>query len=202
MGRQQRANTKSTQHRSHGNRPLRQSFLIFCQGQTEEGYFSSFRKRAKFIGGGDALATVNSAIAYKNYHEKSYDQYWVVFDKDETSHADFNMAVNLALQNGIQVAWSNQAFECWIIMHFRDFRHACHRNNYEAILRNYLPWYNVGEKGQAQGRRFFEETVHLIETAIQNAHDGHNSFEDHVSAANRETGSRVYELIAAIQANS
>jgi hypothetical protein len=202
MARQERARNKTKGLRTHGNRPLRQSFLIFCQGQTEVGYFSSFRKRAKFIGGGDALATVANAIAYKNYHEKPYDQYWVVFDKDETSHEDFNAAVNQAMQNGIQVAWSNQAFECWIIMHFRNFSHACHRNNYEALLRTYLPWYNAGEKGEAQGKKFFEETVHLIETAIQHARDGHDSFEGHISPAHRETGSRVYELIGAIRANS
>ncbi len=201
MSRQQRTINKSGS-RVKDSKPLRDSFLIFCQGQTEVGYFSSFRKRAKFIGGGDAKATVASAIAYKNYYPKGYDQYWVVFDKDETNHADFNTAVHQALQNGIRVAWSNQAFECWIIMHFRDFRHACHRNSYEAILQGYLPWYSIQYKGDEQGKKFFETTITLIQTAIQHARDGHDSFQEHIGPAHRETASTVCELVAAILANS
>lgn len=201
MSRQQRATNRSVS-RARGLRPLRDSFLIFCQGQTELGYFSSFRKRAKFIGGGDARDTVANAIAYKNNNQKGYDQYWVVLDKDETSHARFNAAIHLALESGIQVAWSNQAFECWIILHFRDFRHACHRNDYEALLQQYLPWYDAGDKGEAQGRKFYEATISLIQTAIQHASDGHDSFQEHIAPAHRETVSKIYELAKAILGNS
>lgn len=201
MSRQQRATNKSGS-RARGSRPLRDSFLIFCQGQTEMGYFNSFRKRAKFIGGGDALGTVDNAIAYKNNQEKEYDQYWVVFDKDETTHENFNTAVQRAGQNGIRVAWSNQAFECWIIMHFRNLRHACHRNNYEALIRPHLPWYSTEDKGEEQGRRFFQTTHRLLQTAIQNARAGHDSFQAHIAPAHRETVSKIYELAEAIQANS
>jgi hypothetical protein len=201
MSRQQRATNRSG-NRARGSRPLRDSFLIFCQGQTEVGYFSSFRKRAKLIGGGDAWDTVGKAIAYKNYYPKEYDQYWVVFDKDETSPVDFNTAVQQAIQNGIRVAWSNQAFECWIILHFRDFRHACHRNDYEGLLQLYLPWYDVGDKGEEQGRKLFEATYPLIQTAIHHARAGHDSFQGHIAPAHRETVSKIYELAEQILANS
>ena len=38
---------------------------------------------------------------------KTYDQYWVVFDKDDFPDEDFNLAIQEAKAEGFQVAWSN-----------------------------------------------------------------------------------------------
>jgi hypothetical protein len=97
--------------------------MIFCEGETEVGYFSSFEKRARLTSGGNALKMIENAVAFKNATEKRVDHYWAVFDKDETTDEHFAQAIQLANTNGIQVAWSNQAFECWIILHFREFKH-------------------------------------------------------------------------------
>ena len=198
MSRQQRSKSKYDNSRSHGKKPTRESFLIFCEGSTEVGYFSSFRKRAKPLAGGNALKIVQNAVAYKNAAEKKVDQYWVVFDKDETTDQHFAQAIQLAQSNGIRVAWSNQAFECWIILHYRNFTHACHRNDYEALLRQYIPGYDAHEKGEEQGRQLHLITVPLLPTAIERAKSGYASFDPNLPDAQKQTSTLVYELVESI----
>jgi hypothetical protein len=96
MSRKQRSKSKYNLTRRPQNLPLRESFMIFCEGETEIGYFSSFEKRARLTSGGNALKVVENAIAFKNSSENKYDHYWVVFDKDETSDQQFTQAIGLA----------------------------------------------------------------------------------------------------------
>lgn len=201
MSRQQRRR-KQIHPRVLMGKPMRQSFLIFCEGETEVGYFSSFKKRAKSLKGGNALAIVQEAVAQKNAATKHVDQYWVVFDKDETTDADFNAAILLAAQNQIGTAWSNQAFELWFILHYRTYTAACIRNNYEAILRPFIPSYRAADKSEPQGKQLFWKTSHLLATAIANAEAGFHSFDEQgLQAARRESSTKVYELVKQILEN-
>jgi hypothetical protein len=201
MSREQRSKSKQIHPRVLMKKPMRENFLIFCEGRTEVGYFSAFRKKAKLISGGNALAIVQNAVAFKNASEKKYDQYWVVFDKDETPHQHFEGAIQLATDNGMRVAWSNQAFELWFILHYRDFHHACHRNQYETILSRYIPSYAAAEKGEEQGRKLYQLTLQHIPVAIDNARSGFNGFDAEVPLAHRESSTKIYELVESIQAN-
>lgn len=202
MSRQQRARSNNNRPRPYGHKPLRESFLIFCEGATEVGYFGSFKKRAKFVPGGNALKIVQNAVAYKNAAEKKVDQYWAVFDKDETSDEQFGQAIELAKINNIRVAWSNQAFESWIILHYRDFSHPCHRKDYESMLRQFIPEYDVSEKGEEQGRRLHLRTASLLPTALANAKRGHTSLQLDVPDAQKQTSTLIYTLVEAILAQS
>ena len=65
---------------------------------------------------------------------KIYDHYWVVFDKDNTQNQTFNESIDLARRNGFQVAYSNQAFELWFLLHFDYISGPLHRNHYAARL--------------------------------------------------------------------
>lgn len=201
MSRKDRAKPSYRPHR-HSQKSIRDSFLIFCEGETEVGYFSSFKKRAKRVTGGNALKTVENAVAYKNGMEKKVDQYWIVFDKDETTDAQFVQAIKLAVANDIRVAWSNQAFECWIILHYREFKHACHRNDYEGILRRFLPEYSARDKSEEQGRRLHLQTTSLLPTALENAKRGHTSFHPDLPDAHKQTSTLVYTLVEAILQHS
>jgi RloB-like protein len=201
MSRQQRTKSNNNRSRPHGRKPLRESFLIFCEGATEVGYFGSFKKRAKFVPGGNALKIVQNAVAYKDTAEKKVDQYWAVFDKDETSDEQFDQAIELAKANHIRVAWSNQAFECWIILHYRDFSHPCHRKDYESMLKRFIPEYDASEKGEEQGRRLHLRTASLLATALVNAKRGHTSFHPDLRDGQKQTCTLIYTLVEAILAN-
>ena len=202
MSRKDRSQANYSRPRQHSVRPTRDSFLIFCEGETEVGYFSSFKKRAKRIAGGNALKIVENAVAYKAGMEKKVDQYWVVFDKDETTDEQFSQAIRLAEASNIRVAWSNQAFECWIILHYREFKYACHRNEYESILKRFIPEYSSREKSEEQGRRLHLQTASLLPAALQNAKNGHTSFHPDLPDANKQTSTLIYTLVEAILQHS
>lgn len=47
----------------------------------------------------------------------SFDRCWLVFDKDDFKY--FNKAIREATDAGFDVAWSNESFELWYLLHFR-----------------------------------------------------------------------------------
>lgn len=120
----------SSLSRPQGIREVKQSFLIVCEGMcTEPDYFKAFRMTTatiKAVGQGmNTISLVNKAISIRDTDMKkkrTYDQCWVVFDKDDFPANDFNQAIALAERNGFRVAYSNQAFEYWFLLHFNLYR--------------------------------------------------------------------------------
>ena len=123
-------------------RELKQSFLIICEGiNTEPEYFKAFRLTSASVKAiGEGLGTtrlVEEAIIVKELETRKhhvYDQYWVVFDKDQSSDETFSKAIKLAEKNGFKVAYSNQAFEYWFLLHFNLYQGKIHRERYEEML--------------------------------------------------------------------
>jgi RloB-like protein len=202
MSRKDRSRSAPGHRRTVGHLPRRQSFLIFCEGPTEVGYFNSFNVRAKPLYGKTVLKMVEDAIAYKKKERRKSDQYWIVFDKDDNSDEDFDKAILLAQENDIQVAWSNQAFECWFILHYRDFNRSCHRGDYEKQLKKFILEYDSSKKGKQQGERLFNYTRPDIGAAIKNARKGYLSFKTGTPPSQRETCTKVFELVEEILKNS
>ena len=123
----------------------RQSFLIICEGeQTEKNYFEAFRanKSVKdfFVKGEgmNTLSLVQEAIEIRTSKEKergeAFDQAWCVFDRDDFPAQNFNAAINLAVREGFQVAYSNEAFEIWYLLHFDAHGAALSRKQYKDKL--------------------------------------------------------------------
>jgi len=127
-------------NRAEPFKPEKQKFLIVCEGKnTEPSYFNQFRlTNAKIIAVGEGFNTVSLVErAYYLSQEEVYDQVWCVFDKDDFH--DFNDAVFLAEKYNFGVAYSNQAFEYWLILHFEDHQGGqMHRNDYYHKINSYL----------------------------------------------------------------
>lgn len=140
-----------TKRRDHKNsnlsrktsiREIKQSFLIVCEGEkTEPDYFRAFRMTAATVKAvGQAMNTmtlVSKAISIREadrQKKRIYDQCWVVFDKDDFPAKDFNQAILFAEKNGFRVAYSNQAFEYWFLLHYNLYTGALHRNRYAELL--------------------------------------------------------------------
>lgn len=203
MNKRHQRSTRMDHPRKLQGKSMRESIMIYCEGETEVGYFSSFKKRAKCVGMGTALSTVREAISHKNHPtNKLYDQYWVVFDKDDSHANEFDQAIALALANDIKVAWSNQCFELWFILHFRHLTHKYPRKQYADLLKEHLPLYNVKDKGEEQGKSLFQQTIALIQIAKANAFAGYNSFSQYIPASLRESSTTIYTLIEKIDENS
>ena len=62
----------------------------------------------------DPVALVDHAIGMKN----AQNRVWCVFDKDEFPTDSVEPAIKTAKENGIGIAFSNMAFEVWLIDHF------------------------------------------------------------------------------------
>ncbi len=118
------------------------TFIIFCEDEVSEPiYFKYFEtslikvnpiKKQK-----SKMSNVFNAICYCEQNglmeaEMSLNcsdtQVWCVYDRDieESESAiiqgnvDFNEAIKTANNRGIRVAWSNDSFELWVLLHFED----------------------------------------------------------------------------------
>lgn len=105
---------------------VRDEFLILTNGKrTEKNYFEAVRSNYKSIFkisvkfmNDDPVALVDHAIGMKN----ARNRVWCVFDKDEFPTDSVEPAIKTAKENGIGIAFSNVAFEVWLIDHFEK----CH----------------------------------------------------------------------------
>ena len=123
-------------------RSLRQQLLIICEGEkTEPIYFESFnapKDVVTIVGVGfDPLTLVQEAIRRKQQTANSglpYDQVWCVFDRDDWTRHCFLQAIELARSKTIEIAYSNEAFELWYLLHFDFHNTAISRDTYKARL--------------------------------------------------------------------
>lgn len=188
-------------------RPVRESFLILCEGEsTEPHYFNAFRLstatvRALPVTAGDAMAVVKAAIKRRQTETdrgNEYDHYWVVFDKDATPDSTFNAAIALVEANGFQVAYSNQAFELWFLLHFDYVSGPLHRNQYADRLSKRLGFPYSKQANVA--RLLFQALYDLQSIAIENARRLYEQYGGQNGQALRnpaaeESSTTVYKLV-------
>lgn len=193
---------QSIQRFNNNSKEVKQSFLIVCEGEnTEPDYFNEFKLgSAKVEAVGEGMNTVSlviRAIQLKNEYAKkgdTFDQYWVVFDKDDWTALDFNNAIITAVASGFKVAYSNQAFEYWFLLHFNLHEGQINRNTYEDTLSKYLGF--KYSKESSVSTKMFNALLKLQETAIKNARHSYNQFTGgHASPAQEESSTTVFLLV-------
>lgn len=124
-------------------------FFIVCEGEkTEPNYFKKFSVDVdiKLIKGEgkDTKSLVEKAIKLKNGLESGErDRVWCVFDRDRNDQNphdahNFNAAITIAKTNGIKVAYSNDAFELWYLLHFNYYNTEISRKDYKNMLTKLL----------------------------------------------------------------
>ena len=57
-----------------------------------------------------------------------FNEIWVAFDLDDFKGHKFDNAIHSAEDNGFHVAWSNECFELWYLLHFKSRVTAVHRD--------------------------------------------------------------------------
>ena len=113
-------------------------FLIICEDQkTEPSYFEKFKAQIpkesiflKSVGTGkDPKGVVLKAIIERDKlaeeAKREVDEVWIVFDKDDadenaTKTKNFEEAFEIAETEKFDVAYSNEVFELWLLLHFTD----------------------------------------------------------------------------------
>ena len=186
--------------RKVGVRPVKKSFLIVCEGQnTEPEYFNSFRLTSaavKAVGKGlGTRALVREAVGIRQEEQrkgKTYDQYWVVFDKDDFPEDDFNLAIREAEAGGFRVAWSNQAFEYWFILHFHLYQGPLHRSKYAEMLARLTGMSYSKKAGVASD--LYNLLIPRLDIAVSHAKSVLAGFPEGTSPAQAESATMVYAL--------
>lgn len=126
-------------------RYVKRVILIATEGrETEPNYFKALAetlKAKRFIikvaveGKGKSTSNlvekVHRQVVYNN---QCYDSVWVVFDKD--SFDDFDVAIEQAGKYGFKCAWSNESFELWLLLHFKDVNKSTGRKDLSKLLEN------------------------------------------------------------------
>lgn len=128
------------------------TFLIATEGtQTEPNYFNALKKELEksnrfnievsVQGKGKSTTTlVNKVYRQIEFNNQEYDRVWVVFDRDE--FPDFDEAIQQAAEYKINCAWSNESFELWLLLHFKDVSERTSRDDLcdllETAIRNEL----------------------------------------------------------------
>ena len=137
-----------------GRRPAdtreRRRMLIVCEDSKSAcDYFKSFKidsKRAEVFPVGMGMNTdglVEEAIKFKGIAVKEcqpYNEVWCVFDRDSFPLGNYIRAFELARANGIKVAWANEAFELWYLLHFNYHVAGISRKQYKAKLKPNLEY--------------------------------------------------------------
>lgn len=159
-------NNRRSKFSLSGRRPAgvideRKFFLIVTEGKTEAQYFDHFRSTTgprimSEDGSVSKIRLVEAAIDLraKVIADKSYnsevDETWVVFDRDidikkPNDKETFNEALALAERNNINVAYSNDAFEIWLLLHFQAVSGEMHRDVVCDKLKAHLGSYEHGD---------------------------------------------------------
>lgn len=153
--------------RDVNTREERQRFLIVCEGsETEPNYFRGFRVKVLEIDvkglGLNPSQLVTKADVLRQ--EKEYDQVWCVFDRDSWTIDDFNGAISKAHARGIKVAYTNEAFELWYLLHFNYHDTGIRREAYKAKLTIHL-----GTPYGKNDRAMYTRLQTRTSTAVNNA---------------------------------
>lgn len=198
-------------------KPPNPRMLLVCEGDnTEPSYFKEFRRANVTVrnaiatiqgGSGDPSSVVAMAKRLDEQAQSSgepYDQVWCVFDRDDHKH--FSSALEDIRQLSFRAAWSNQAFEFWLLLHFEA--HAgggLHRDDYKKRLNHYLkPLGSEYDASDLPSKIVTAEIFSLLESfergrsrqewAIERARRIHSE-KSNVPPADAESCTTVYKLV-------
>ena len=145
-------------------------FLIVCEGKsTEPNYFKALAAELRVSvnvqveGLGDNTDNlVERAVVLRD--EDDFLQAWCVFDRDSFPANRFNRAIQMAENAGLRVAYSNEAFELWYILHFEYLQSGLLRNAYKAKLSGHL-----GRSYQKNSLTMYQELKARLAHAVRHA---------------------------------
>lgn len=121
---------------------------------------------------------LQEAKSIKSRRQISFDRCWLVFDKDDFKY--FNKAIREATDAGFDVAWSNESFELWYLLHFRYQNTAISRDKctkaLEAEIQKCKPSFRY-DKGSSSMHSILAEHGDQGQ-AIKNAEKLRNTYQD------------------------
>ena len=173
--------------RRYKPKPLREEkkLLIVANGKTEEEYFCQFPVRGQLLRvllypSIDNRKLLRKAIEarQKQIQEKKYlkdiDEAWIVIDRDShlpnpRDKQDFERVLQDAGDNNVAVAYSNNAFELWYLLHFKYEKDALNTEELIRRLNKELGKAKTGYVYRKPAPQMYELIHPKQEKAIQHA---------------------------------
>lgn len=122
---------------------------------------------------------------------------WLLYDKDSFPEDDFDntqfSAEGKQDTRKYKVAWSNECFELWLLLHFQDMDSNTGRRHCREILRKYIPDF---EKGSDD---IYERLKDKTKDAIRRAKKQYKSYPANCAPSKMCPATRVYELVEFLQ---
>ena len=196
------------------NLPVRDEFLILTNGKrSEKNYFEELRAYCRSIYKikvefqNDApLKLVEYAIECK----AAANRVWCVFDKDYFTDESIYEAMALAESNGIGVAFSNAAFEVWLIDHFKQFEIEKNADTLQDILDKLLKENGYSKEYEKNDAEVITKVfLPRLDDAIHNAdvvhqkrvleHKESGRSDDNLSLCSWNSYTNVHKLVEALR---
>ena len=140
--------------------------------------------------GMNTLSLVKETIKLRDEGE-DYEQVWCVFDLDSFPKQNFEKAMQLAKIENIRVAYSNEAFEIWYLLHFDYPQAAMDRDQYKDILTTKLH-----KKYKKNDEDIYHDLFNKQNVALTNAKrllsEDHES---HINCSKKNPSTTVHELV-------
>ncbi len=121
--------------------------------------------------------------------ERTFDFVWCVFDRDNHNTQHFNNAIKLAKEKKIGLAYSNEAFEIWYLLHFHYFQNAGSRKRYKKLLTKEL-----GEEYEKNSEEMYDLLLPKQALAIKHAKKLIGNYVPHRPAKDNPY-TNVFELV-------
>jgi hypothetical protein len=197
-----------------GYRSVNKIILIVCEGQTEKLYFESFpvlgvNVKTINLKGQTKLKLVHSTKEIIDNANEEYDEVWCVFDMDKKGEvrefSDFDNAIENAKLLNYKVAYSNDAFELWFYLHFKQSETRNLRSFYFEELSKFFG-FNYLKFGKQYN--FCLKVYELLQndvnssqkSAIERAKRLYND-QKHLSYHEQNPVTKVYELVEELNRN-
>ena len=191
---------------------IKKSFLIICEGEnTEPKYFEYFPVPTNTIitegGCNSKTSLVNYALEIKDKDRYADREVWCVFDYDLkpdeflTQPEDFNNAIKKAEAKGMKVAWSNDAFELWFVLHYQQLDSHVTRAELNSILKKQWDLSDYANNAKTQKfclehyKRHGGHESEMQKLAIIRAKKLHESFEGRQDFSKHCPCTTVYLLV-------
>ena len=153
-------------------RNQKRQILVVTEGtHTETSYLEHFQIPGVVVTsvglGISTMKLVNEVEQIKQVQRTKYgkifDEVWVAFDHDD--FLDFIDAINAAKTKGYCIACSNQAFEYWLLLHFKDHQgQAMNRKDYYRELNNLMGKIKIGVRYDEDSKKITNDIFELLQS--------------------------------------
>ena len=188
---------KSRLSRKTLTRQIKPRILIVCEGKkTEPNYFKGFKVSTMTLViepvGQVHVSVVERAIKILS-EDRDIEEVWCVFDRDKHKANPndinlFNSAMSLAKKHKIKVAYSNDAFELWYLLHFIYLNAQILRSDYIKKLKDIMGGYAKNDPDM------YMKLEDKMDTAINNAKKLYN-LSNKNDPANADPSTTVFKLV-------